>query len=549
MMMYRKILFCLLLFPPIYISAFSKLSLQEVVEETINNQWDVLISEANVEEQRGIVVQTRAPFDPVLSFQTSDRLFNTYTIQYGMKVPFFAEVTLPIDGTLYANEPGGFRIHGYNALASAALSKKSRLGTTFSIETSTSKTKNTFYDFYNPYPQLSDWSIIFIRQGLANVSFTINQPFLKGFIYGRETVEEKNKEFIFQSYENTLINNVATQTLSSIEAYWNLVRAQLILEERKKSENDNQRYFDNILALIEGNQFPKTEIQQAIRALANSKSDVTIAKQDITMATQTLIFRMGNKKKYSRLCQNNVMLDELPKIDEASKKFCEYDLMLPINYAWKHRTDLKALEYQEKAAVIKTKGAFNEILPELNMEFQTKGLNTVYEHNAKTLFEPYNMRSPQTEFALKLSLNFPIFSSLGRGKLISTKAEKHRISYQIEQLKAQIFSDVVSAINNHQALMLEMIDIEQATKTAQKYVDDQETLITEGLTSVFQLLDSHSKLVAMEIKRIETMTAYAKNLAKLRYLLGALVQQKENKENKFLISELNTLPNIIKDNL
>jgi outer membrane protein TolC len=540
------LLLCLL---PVYATALSKISLQEAIEETIANQWDILISEMKVEEQQGAVIQTHAPFDPLLNFVASDRWFNDNTLQNGLNIPPNVSATLPLTGKLTSSYPGGFPLHGYNALFSASLSKKSRLGTQFSIETSTNKTKNTFFDFYNPYPQLSPWSIPFIRQGNANISFTINQPLLKGFIYGQETVDEKNKEFLLQAYQNELINNVATQTLSSIEAYWDVVRAQLILEERKKSEADNQRYFDNIFALIEGNQFAKTELQQAIRALADAKSDITIAKQDITLNTETLIFRTGKKEKYSRICQDNVQLDPLPQLDEASKKFCEYDVMAAINFAWHHRKDLKALEYQEKAADIKTKGAFNEILPALNMEFQTKNLNTVYQRPAKTLFEPMNMRVPRTEFALKFSLNFPIFSSLGRGKLISTRAEKHKISYQIEQLKAKIFSEVVSAVNNHQSLMLEMIDVEEATKTAQQYVNDQETLIKQGLTSVFQLLDSHAKLVAMEIKKIEIMTNYAKNLAKLRYLLGALIEQKEEKTNQFSIYELNTLPNVIKDNL
>lgn len=519
-----------------------RLSMEEVIQDTLRNQWEIYISEMDVEEQRGELVQSKAPFDPVFKFSASQNWFRDYSLQYDLAVPNDTTVDVPIVGWMTAKDPGGFYLPGYKTTAALSLSQKTRIGTEFSLGTEIWREKNPFNAFYNLYPELYDWSIPFERQGNANIFITINQPLLKGFLFGEEAMNEKNKGLLLDSYQNDLVHNISQQLLNAIEAYWDLYRAQNVLKERKRSEEQNRRYYESIEKLIDKNQLAKTELSQALREWANAKADVMIAEREITQAAQKLIFAMGSKDNYSRLCEEDIKLDEPPIWTQPIENYCNIDINGTIDFAIDHRKDVRAIEFKERAADYKRKGALNQILPSLNLLVEGRRTNQTYENDANPFFESYHMKAPRSDLSFTLSLDFPIFSSLGRGKLISAKAEKHRAGFQLAQLKAEIYSDLISAVEKHESLLREIKNIQQAVLGANRYVKGQEKLTIEGLSSIFQLLDSHSKQVDIEIKKIETITEYIKNLVRIKYYMGILV---DKEEGRFKIDSSLKLPEII----
>lgn len=528
--------------------AEARFTLEDALHQTLENQWNIYISEMDVENERGLLKQAKAPFDPVLAMSLSQNLFTDYSAQHAYTFPDGTAITLPIIGTITAKDPGGFKFGGYISSAKASLLQRTRIGTEFLFGTELTKEKNPYQVLEDCYPLYYDFNVPYIRSGVAKIFFTINQPLLKGFIYGSNVVAERNKELLVSAFENSFIHNISVQLLSTIDAYFDFLMAQKLLDERKKSESEVLRYYNSIEAFIEGNILAQTEISQALRSLSEAKADVILAEQDITRAAQQLIVAIGSKEDYSYLCSEKLRLDEWPKSGEKVKDFCKVDMIAAINFAIEHRYDVKAIELKEKAIDIQIKGAFNEILPQLNLALEGKKNNSVYESDAKTFFDSYNFKAPEKELTLSLSLNFPLFSSLGRGKLISARADKHKTNFQLEQLKANIFSDVVKALNDYQTILIEMKQVDIALASATKYVQDQEILLKEGMTSVFQLLDSHSKLVLEEIRKIAIETRKTKNIAKIKYLLGLLVKREEQ-TGRFAIQNVFDMPQFIFENM
>ncbi|GAB4188235.1 MAG: hypothetical protein Tsb0015_08020 [Simkaniaceae bacterium] len=506
--------------------SFQFLSLNSAIEQTLEHQWNIFISEVQVRREEGLYRRSKGPFDPLLNFRISQTWGRDYSEQLGLDIPSGTSFDFPIVGTVTARDPGGVRVNTETAKARASLSKMTRIGTEFAVGSEISREKNPFFLLdQNFVPTFDTFEIDYIRMETTSVFFTVNQPFLKNFRYGLDATNEKSQQYRTTASKYDLMYNISSQVLKTILAYWDLVKAKKLLKARIKAEMQNKRYVKLVEDLIKYHQYGEAEISQPMRALENAKTNVTEAQQNIINQAQNLIFAMGTDQDYTALCSFAYSLEDYPQIGLESFLSCQTSAEAAIATALTRRPDIKAIEFREKAAEMEVKGAYNQTLPEVNVYLQGKQTNTTYEKDAKTFFSGYDMPAPQRELTVAVSFSLPLFRDESKGEYMAARANKRQVYLEEQRLRHEITSHVVDALNNHFSLLKKVKESSLALLEAEKYVEQQETLFQAGLTNMFQLLDSHNKKVDQEIRDIEINTAYYSNLAQMHFLLGTLVQE------------------------
>lgn len=522
----KKSLLCVIqaiVFVVIPVCSFSnekiQLTLQQAISETLNNQWDIFISKMEIQNQEGFYQSSKGPFDPILTLTGQQMWGKTWSSQLGVDLGEGNTFIVPGVGTFVSHEPGGIEVNLLTTTVTGGLTKKSRFGTSFSVQTSVSRS-------YNPLDVLSSgYSGIkpYVRTATALISVTIDQPFLKGFLNSKETMDEKSQQLQVQSTKCSFINEVSQQVLDTIEAYWDLIRAHKLLKAYKESEKQNQIFTNDVQALIDKNQVPKSQLSQPLRDLSSAKASVSSTEQDIISSAQRLAIAMGAPEKYVLYCDQRLLLDEFPLQQLYERIPCYTVTKEATQFAIMHRFDLLSLDYNRRAAAMQVKGTFNETLPSLNLELQGTDTNQTYGDGAKSVFSSYDLVAPQRELSIEVSLDFPIFRDYGKGQYRSAKAVKKQADLKYERLKSEIVTSVIEAVNNHNSLITELADVNAAVQEANIYVQQEKTLYKAGMTSLFELLDSHSNQVQQQIRKIEIETMYFQNIAKIHYLLGLIV--------------------------
>lgn len=520
-------LFCL--------SQKKKLSLNQAIQNTLLNQWGIAIAEEEVDRQTGFLEESQGPFDPLFSLEVSQNWWNNSTRQLGLSFPEGTSFSLPIVETVSAKNPGGFTESGQTTIAKASLQKKLRLGTLFSLGFELNRQKNPFFLLEDPYPSFDAFQDTYIREATANAFFTINQPLLKGFLSGAEAVNEKSRSLELEASKYFLLHKISKELLQTIDAYWDYVGAKEKLLSRKNAEKRVEIYTKDVKKLVEKNQLPKTALTLPNSSLSSTKTEVVMAKQELVIKEQILRFSMGID--VDRFFEGVDQLEPLPlfSLPKGSKE--ELIRKAP-GIALQNRYDIKGLKKKQSASYKQIIGAKNEALPELNLVVTGRQTNTNYEKNSH-LFEPFHMIAPKKEIQVVLSLSYPLFRSRGLGRVKSAKAEKRQIDLSLNQTKSQIFSSVIEAMNDLYFLEKEVKEAQLAEEQASKYVSDQSKLFRSGLTSLFELIDAQTRLVFTEIQHIDARVKSAKNLAKIQFLLGTMI---ECNEEGYLVRNISQLP-------
>ncbi len=537
---YSAFLFGVFLAVPLHAKAL--FSLQEAVQHTLQNQWGIQVAKEEVELRQGAVEEAKGPFDPIVALDVSQNWWENSTKQLGLTFPEGTTFSLPLVGTVTAEGGGGFRVSGNTTGAELRVKKRIRLGTEFALGVEVNRQKNPFFILEDPYPSFSAFQDEYIRLAKANVFFTIKQPLLRGFIHGRDAASEKKNQLEYQAAKYALAHEISAKLLNTVEAYWDVAGAKQKLRVRKDAIKRLSVYVHDVEKLIEKNQLAKTEKMLPISSLSTAKTNELMAKQQLVVAVQHLQLSMGKAPSSSveKVVKNN-QLDPISVEDS----YCNMEQTLrkaPL-IALQHRFDIRSLQERKKAAYKQVVGARNDALPDLDLRILGRQTNRNYEQDT-SLFAPFSMVSPKREISITLSLNYPLYRSEAKGKLRGFQAEMRQIAFALNREKAAVFSTVIDAIHEMYSLVQERKEADTAEKQARRYVFDQQKLFRAGMTSLFQLIDAETQLVFKEIQHIDVRVRSAKNMARVRFLLGLFI---EKKEEGYQIQEIMHLPEELSD--
>jgi hypothetical protein len=149
-----------------------EIDLSTAISQTLKNQWDIKIAQREVLKQEGVYQSSKGPFDPVFGARVkNDILYDTQ--QLGVKT---------------TKDGSGQNVQLF-------LEKLTRLGTRYSITGELQRLRDPSLEYTSDYRRTNQYDL----------SFTIDQPLLKGLKYSQEAIDEKVSEIEVRALEKELI--------------------------------------------------------------------------------------------------------------------------------------------------------------------------------------------------------------------------------------------------------------------------------------------------------------------------------------------------------
>jgi outer membrane protein len=462
------------------------LSLNEVIQNTVALRPRTGIQIEDVRIQSGRVQQNAGPFDWVADFQFSQ---NTLTDV------FFLGFQQNLDGKISRGTLRG--------------RKKYRIGTEMAVRVDAESVNNPG-DFF------------FQRFSNAVVTFTAVQPALRGFKFGEDTITELASQYELQAVYYDSLFNISNLIRGSLIAYWNVVRSQQLLKILRESVASFEELASNVQRLIDEDQLARTQINQPLAQLASEQINLKLAEQRLYSDVQALKIAMGTVDTH---CFSDSLLYAVHPFPEVERELDVCKLMKCLSdYAVKNRLDRLASEIRIEELAVLVKGAENQTLPRLDFFYEFVMTQFKRDQRSRFFFSSFDFPNPQRDNAVGVIFSYPICNNAAKGLFRRLKAEWRKQELSTEELSQQIVAEVMEAWMDHIRLQQELKRATESVERFQQLVDDENTLLKEGIGSLFNLVDFQTRLTRAQTEQIQIKRNLAENLANLHFFTGTLIR-------------------------
>lgn len=481
------------------------LSLPQAIGYTLENQVELKISELNIQVQKGVLQHTAGPFDPVLEGNAR------HVYQRNQQYPL-AEL----------------KSHhkGYENTANLLARKKARAGTVFSLSAQIDQVNNPLI-----YP---------LKINIGTISFLVEQPLLREFLYGQDTVTEEAADVELYAVYLDNFQTVSQKILDTTIRYWDAVSAQKIAKINEDALIRLVKLEDNIQELIDKDQLARADIHQPQERIANQQVITFISEQDYYASLQNLKFAMGNVDVWGCDPDNLILADDFPPVKLNLEDFqCLIGSLIysAINY----RYDILASLARQEEADILLKGAYNEVLPQVNVLAGVQKSNFELGGRSKPFFSPYGYHDSETDWTIGMSFSVPFHNDAALGDLRQRKAIKYQSEYRTQLLMQSAVTNLRVALSNQIYLASELDKASERVKLNQTLIDEEHKKLNAGFSSLFILLDFENRLTNALIEHTDIYKQYLQNIANLRFLTGTLFQP-DATTNWIKVVDVTTLP-------
>lgn len=465
---------------------YTPITLSQAIESTILNQPRIQSVVQDVQRDTGVFQETAGPFDPVTTVDLRRTIISD-SQRIGIKT----------------TESGSIN------RARLSQAKKFRLGTEVAMNLDVNQVEDPTLD------------LAFPRFNEGFVTFSLTQPLLRGFVYGIDATSEKGAAFQLRStYYNTL-HTISSFLNETIVQYWEVAKLQKILEVRKKSVERFEELVKKTQRLIDEDQLAKSEINQPLSQLYNEKINLDLAKQELYTNNQLLKIAMGSVAVCSPLDDVFFAVDPIPEVANEPD-ICRYmDALVMTGRTFRY--DLLALQMREEQFRILSLGAKNETLPELNVFFQQDVIDNTVGDRSRKFFSPYEFDRPEKDTTIGLSLSFPFCNDAAEGLYKRFKAQMMQASYDSLFLQQDISARIMDAWMNNTRLRASLKNAVSSVKKFQALVDAENRRLSEGLGSLFNLVEFENNLTFSQVRYLEIKTSIAQNLSSIYFLTGLLL--------------------------
>lgn len=488
------------------------LSLRQALQRTLECQQKIKIAIEQINNQAGVVQQLGAPFDPLAEFDlTCTKTKNAQGIFVTTRKP------------------------GENNMATLSEEIKFRCGTAFSVKGQIQQVVDP--SLIQPPVPPNFLDIPFYDQ--SNITFHVNQPLLKGFLYGLDAMQERAAVWNLQSVYYDSLFSISQDMLDTINRYWDVVSAQQQVQVQKESVESFELLVRKTKRLVDENQLAPSEINQPLASLAAQRVSYYTAQQVLYAAMQSLKLAIGI---VPIAC---ISKDLINAVDDFPDLIPEGDLCSRmeayVQNGVKYRMDLKASVMREGEFRTLLVGAKNEMLPRLDVfgEYNISCLKRGRE--SREFFSSIDYFIPERNYTVGVVLSRPLYNDEAKGLYRQYMAELRRTAYETIELQQTIMTHVMSAWMNHFRFLKEIADAKKAVEYFGKLVTDEGKRLVAGVGSLFNLIDYQNRLTDSQARLIGIRHDYAQNLAQLHFETGLLLEP-DCGLNSFAVQNVTQLP-------
>lgn len=486
------------------------LTLSDAIAYTLDHQLQIKISELNVVAQRGVVRNAAGPFDPVFDGDIS------YT--------HFEHIQCPALN-IRTNKDG------HETTAFLGASKKARLGTIVSLSAEVDQVDN-FCFFPKP-------------TNIGTITFRVEQPLLRNFMLSQDTVNEQVAKYELSAVYYDNLQTISEQILNTTLQYWEVVSLQKLLVISKQAEERFIKLTEEIKQLIKEDQLARSDIEQPLAQIERQRLINIQLSQDLYSEIQALKLTMGDINLCAKDADKILAIDNFPEVELDVKKLQDIACEL-IHYASSYRYDIRASFMRQLAFEALVDGAYNQVLPEVNVRGAVSSTDFRRKGSAEPLLKPLKLRNPQTNLTIGLHVSVPLYNDAAEGTLLQRQAQRAQSVLSTQLLIQETIRDLRQAISDQINLTKELDKANALVQLNQQLITDERKKLLEGFSTLFVLLDFENRLTQSLSEQVSISKQFIQNVARIRFLTGTLLKN-EGPASCIEVADVTLLPDLDKE--
>ncbi len=292
--------------------------------------------------------------------------------------------------------------------------------------------------------------------------------------------------------------------LETIEAYFKTILAADLLKVNKKAYRAAQANFNQVQKFYKAGTASQLDLLRAKTRLSQTLPALTSAENARRMSLEKLKFLLNLNGEDSL-----VVLDSL-QIRDFLGSFAQLDLNELQKIALEHRSDLRGLQFQQKAIEKQKWLAGAQFMPQVVMSLSLQ--HQAFIENSNVQAKDYTRSK-----AAGIAVQIPLFEG-GKSVLELQQAylQEKKIALQKEQLEKAILMDVTNAVNSFQEARQNLQTLEQAFTEARETYRLAQLTYREGLSTQVDVLNAQTALTQSELQYRQGIFNY--NIAQLQLL-------------------------------
>jgi len=472
-----------------------RLSLQDAIILTLENNSNVHVQETQVEDAKFSVLRSFRPFDPQL--QT---VFKGQRTTY----PGFSQVQ------------GAGTFNDLNQSAQINYLQAFETGTNITVGlNSTKDSSNSGFYFLNPYYQ-------------SFLNLQVTQPLLRNawrfpnqapIIIARTNLQQSRLSF--EAQVNTLM-------LQAITRYWAVVSAHNNLDVARKSQDAADATYQHDKRALELGALPPLDIYRSESEVASRRVQVIQAEYQIKEAEENLRLVIGaNQDPYVEALDIETTESPDPQGDLLT-----VDAATALQQAIENRPEMLAWERAVQGDDTTIRLAHNQLLPDLQLQMFYQGSGVGGNFNAGPVMTRGGLGTSLNQlfgfgypgYGASLTLNLPIRNRAAQADLGTALVSRHRDLYSAQQAREEITMEVRNAVHQLEQAKLTLAAGREALDLAQKTLVAEQRKAQLGAENIFFVLDAQTRVANAEASLLQSEVDYQTAVAALHTATGRLLQ-------------------------
>ncbi|HEY7351354.1 MAG TPA: TolC family protein [Terriglobales bacterium] len=472
-----------------------RLSLNDAILLTLENNSSVHVQEAPVENAKFSLLGAYQPFDPQL--QTVARVaHNSY--------PGFSQIQ------------GAGTFNDLNQSLQLNYTQTLQTGTNLQLGVNSVKdSSNSGFYFLNPYYQ-------------SFLNLQVTQPLLRdrwGFasraplIIARRNLQQSRANFQAQ---------VSSAVLHVVSQYWDVVLAKGNLDVVQQSLQAAQASYDHDKRALELGALPPLDIYRSESEVASRRVQVLQAEYTLKQTEDALRLTIGAD-------QDNYVqaLDlDLAGNPEPEGELRTIDAGTALQDALAKRPEIQiarsALENDDTSIRL----AHNHLLPDLQLSAFYQGSGVGGNINVGSVLTKGGVGTSLNQlfsfaypgYGASLTLNLPIKNRAAQAEMGTALVSRHHDLYSDQQVREQITLDVNNAVHQLEEAKLTLAAGKTALDLAQKTLSAEQRKYQLGAENIFFQLDAQTRVAQAQAGLLQAQVQYQNAIAALDYATGDLLQ-------------------------
>ncbi len=355
----------------------------------------------------------------------------------------------------------------------------------------------------------------------SHVGLLVTIPLLRGRGYNAVGAQERASAIEVESSIYDLNHLVAQLVTKAMTSYWTLVAARRSLEIAASTEERGRTLVENVNALIEADQVPRSDINDVSANLADRVSARLSAEQDVIVARTQLAIDMG-------LSGNQVSIGDpsasLPDFQgQTIPDNSQSGLTALMQEASLRRADLIAARKRIGEAHVFVVEAQNRILPDVSLNLNL-GYSGLKEGTALSRY----LAAPFTgirgiDLTAGVSYRFPIGNNVAAGQLTQSKASEQQSNLRYADIERNIDASVLTSVEAIRHAVKRIETSRESVNAFMAALSSQRERYRLGSSSVVEVLTLEDRLNTALLNQVQAELNYATALVQFRFAIGAIV--------------------------